>query len=821
MPRIRSIRPEIKYFPPELIKKLECISSYPLTLLEASSGFGKTTALLNFFETGLPETAVVYKHEFTDNGIQEAWKQFCGLIARFDEGSAGKLLAAGIPAADTLPDIRCIIRSLSCRKETYLFLDDFQEWKLPHPCEFLSVLSEQNAGDLHIVAAAHPYSRQEHENLMRSRRLWLLQEEDLAFSREDTERYFRQAGLPLSGAQLDEVMELTGGWIMALYLQLDSLIRKGGFEQGGMENLMKKTFWGRLSEEEKDLLLKVSVFPSFTLSQAAAFSGLPLDKTEDRLREKHFFVRYDKEEGCYHMHMQLKKLLKSKFALLPEAWQKEICLKAGELAWNEGDRINTLRFYYYAGAWEKLLSLPFTSYEITDVIDETTAPMILNLLERTPHEIKARYPGALVPLIFVLFFLGKQKELLRYTDELNEIIRESSFPEREKNALLGELELLLSFMEYNRIEEMSKRHRKSWELLGGPAALIDAKSTWTFGSPSVLYMLWREEGELDRELAQMDECMPFYNRLTRGHGTGAELVMRAEAHLHRGETERAEMLCHRAVITAESQNQSSISLCGVFTLARLAILKGDRRMLEENRLALKNMLRYNMEDLCRNTYALADGYLSLLSGRQDQVEPWLAEGRIGSSRLVIMVQPFAYIIYGRLLIQKKEYLKLLGISEYILEISSVFPNLLPQVYLRIYRAQAFQGIKKQKEAISQLKEALKLALPDRIFLPFSENYEEIKRLLADTGCPEAAMGKIAVLAQKLAEGVDALERKQTELTPCEREVLRLLMKDMTNRQIAAELYISFSTVKKEVSSILKKLGVSSREMLKAEKPKNK
>lgn len=40
--------------------------------------------------------------------------------------------------------------------------------------------------------------------------------------------------------------------------------------------------------------------------------------------------------------------------------------------------MNTLRFYYSAGAWEKLLSLPLTSYELADVIDETTTPMILD-----------------------------------------------------------------------------------------------------------------------------------------------------------------------------------------------------------------------------------------------------------------------------------------------------------------------------------------------------------------------------------------------------------------------------------------------------------
>ena len=33
-----------------------------------------------------------------------------------------------------------------------------------------------------------------------------------AFSREDTDAYYREAGLPLTGVQLEEVMRLTDGW---------------------------------------------------------------------------------------------------------------------------------------------------------------------------------------------------------------------------------------------------------------------------------------------------------------------------------------------------------------------------------------------------------------------------------------------------------------------------------------------------------------------------------------------------------------------------------------------------------------------------------
>ncbi|WP_116126067.1 helix-turn-helix transcriptional regulator [Lewinella sp. IMCC34183] len=54
-----------------------------------------------------------------------------------------------------------------------------------------------------------------------------------------------------------------------------------------------------------------------------------------------------------------------------------------------------------------------------------------------------------------------------------------------------------------------------------------------------------------------------------------------------------------------------------------------------------------------------------------------------------------------------------------------------------------------------------------------------------------------------------------ELSPKEREVAALIAVGHTNKEVAAELYVSVSTVKTHLNSIYRKLGVSSREQLKA------
>jgi DNA-binding NarL/FixJ family response regulator len=57
---------------------------------------------------------------------------------------------------------------------------------------------------------------------------------------------------------------------------------------------------------------------------------------------------------------------------------------------------------------------------------------------------------------------------------------------------------------------------------------------------------------------------------------------------------------------------------------------------------------------------------------------------------------------------------------------------------------------------------------------------------------------------------NSLQSQFSGLTAREIEVLRLIAAGMTNNQIAAELYVAESTVKKHASRVMKKMGVSSR-----------
>ena len=76
--------------------------------------------------------------------------------------------------------------------------------------------------------------------------------------------------------------------------------------------------------------------------------------------------------------------------------------------------------------------------------------------------------------------------------------------------------------------------------------------------------------------------------------------------------------------------------------------------------------------------------------------------------------------------------------------------------------------------------------------------------------PEAAAVVMARVAGEAAEPPQPEHPDLDRLTPREREVLASLGRGLSNRQLAAELFVSEKTVKTHVSSVLAKLRVSDR-----------
>jgi len=95
------------------------------------------------------------------------------------------------------------------------------------------------------------------------------------------------------------------------------------------------------------------------------------------------------------------------------------------------------------------------------------------------------------------------------------------------------------------------------------------------------------------------------------------------------------------------------------------------------------------------------------------------------------------------------------------------------------------------------------------FVTKSESLDNVLAAVRGAAAGEAVITP-ALLARLLPRLASRPKGRNPDLTPREREVLALIVKGGSNREIAETLYLSLDTVRNHVASILSKLGVHSK-----------
>jgi DNA-binding NarL/FixJ family response regulator len=93
------------------------------------------------------------------------------------------------------------------------------------------------------------------------------------------------------------------------------------------------------------------------------------------------------------------------------------------------------------------------------------------------------------------------------------------------------------------------------------------------------------------------------------------------------------------------------------------------------------------------------------------------------------------------------------------------------------------------------------------YIPKTHSFEEMQMAI------DMVLSGITYIPKEVLEGNQTKDDKFSRLTRRQQDVYRLLMDGMSNQEIADKLYISLSTVKMHVSTILKTAGVTSRSQL--------
>ena len=795
---------------------LRPIARCALTTVVAPMGYGKTTAI-NWFlaEKTKGGKAVAIRLSIYSEKLPMLWRsaqdafRFAGLdvLSAFD-------FPTGEAAATLVLEELC--RAFSSGKTAYyLFLDDFHLLRDERAVRFICRISARLPENAHLIVASRDRFLPAGEIVRLGGNLHQIGMEHLRLNHTELAVYAHRCGAELSEQQLEALLRSSEGWFSAIYLNLRALSERGRLPDASSDifEMFTAAMIDPLPPGRQEFLAVMGLADEFTAEMARFVTENPeTDAIIQDLTCQNAFVTRLPDSQRYRFHHMMKECALRKFRTLPE--QSQICYwnRFGSWYGAQGQYLHALSAYRMSGNSDAALTI--IEKDAGNLLSALHPEELLERLNACPEEVLTRHPTAILVLMRRLFTWRQIPKMLQLKVLLEQAIAESpDMPEEERGNLLGECDLIMSFLMYNDITKMSQLHRSASRQMSRPAVTIQAGSSWTFGSPSVLMMYYRAPGELQKETHEMHECMPHYYRITNGHGLGAELVMDAEASFMQGKLREAEIGLERARAAIVGSRQENMALCCDFLELRL-LRSGGRRRLDVKARAEALLARHDVVLL--NMFESILAYYYALLQEAEKIPDVFRLHRLDTVNYFAPGKPMMELIENQVYLAQGEFPRVIGRSEPLLSGCESLHYALVALHIRLQTASAYEALGNRAMARKLLVRALEDAEPDGFVLPFAENapylmnhYSALSRELETPFAASVCELSERWLSRQQTSGsrqepIEALR----ELSERERSVAQLMALRKTNREIAETLFLSEGTVKQYINRIYSKLQLT-------------
>ena len=795
---------------------LRPIARCALTTVVAPMGYGKTTAI-NWFlaEKTKGGKAVAIRMSIYSEKLPMLWRsaqdafRFAGLdvLSAFD-------FPTGEAAATLVLEELC--RAFSSGKTAYyLFLDDFHLLRDERAVRFICRISARLPENAHLIVASRDRFLPAGEIVRLGGNLHQIGMEHLRLNHTELAVYAHRCGAELSEQQLEALLRSSEGWFSAIYLNLRALSERGRLPDASSDifEMFTAAMIDPLPPGRQEFLAVMGLADEFTAEMARFVTENPeTDAIIQDLTCQNAFVTRLPDSQRYRFHHMMKECALRKFRTLPE--QSQICYwnRFGSWYGAQGQYLHALGAYGRSGNSDAALTI--IEKDAGNLLSALHPEELLERLNACPEEVLTRHPTAILVLMRRLFTWRQIPKMLQLKALLERAIAESpDMPEEERGNLLGECDLIMSFLMYNDITKMSELHRSASRQMSRPAVTIQAGSSWTFGSPSVLMMYYRAPGELQKETREMHECMPHYYRITNGHGLGAELVMDAEASFMQGKLHEAEIGLARARAAIAGSGQENMALCCDFLELRL-LGSGGRRRLDVKARAEALLARHDVVLL--NMFESILAYYYALLQEAEKIPDVFRLHRFDTVNYFAPGKPMMELIENQVYLAQGEFPRVIGRSEPLLSGCESLHYALVALHIRLQTASAYEALGNRAMARKLLVRALEDAEPDGFVLPFAENapylmnhYSALSRELETPFAASVCELSERWLSRQQTSGsrqepIEALR----ELSESERSVAQLMALRKTNREIAETLFLSEGTVKQYINRIYSKLQLT-------------
>ncbi|QBD83268.1 hypothetical protein EPA93_47825 [Ktedonosporobacter rubrisoli] len=749
-----------------------------------------------------------------------------------------------------------------------LVLEDYHLITTPLIHETVSKLLEHLPSNFHVIIITRSDPPLPLARLRAQGNSIEIQADEIRFSLQDTQAFLQHA-LPFS-LTLEVVQHLerrTEGWIAGLRLLTFTLQRYSSPQEieeflvsfaGNHRHILEYFVSEVLNTQPQKLqtfLLKTSILTCLTGSLCNAVT-----ESDDGsqllgiLEQANLFVQPLHSQGdWYRYHALFAEALQHEARRQLGAKTLKLCYsRASEWYEHHGMFNEAIETALSAGQFSRIYTLIEKGFKQFSFTTTGELHTLKRWLEQIPEENIAQFPGLLLlSAIVMLFTQGQLKRGRTLEARIIALLQkaEQAWQESGNIARIGETLALHALVIVLCSGDM---------LQAGPLArqaltyLPTEEQTYRGISLGILGEYERLSGQLNSARQTLLQAYALNTNAGDRHAAGAALFCLGKVNLHQGELRQASEFFQRVLAqagddlsdqfeallglaeiayewnqlkTAEQQAQQALELSKAIapesrhlraSLLLISILhaRGEASLAQEQLLALIAQASISPV-LPRKLYTYL-ARLRLFTNDMSVTTDWLTTHLPADDSISCQQKEREQLLKARVFLAHKQFSKAQSLLERCLADAQQDMRVHTALQIQLLQAQVLLAQGQLPQATQTFKSCLKQAQSEGYCRLFLDEGEPIKTLLHAT-LPSLNEDSLFAYARRInlafADPLAEMSSQPTSreiLSPQEQRVLQLLAMGHSKPNIADELIVSINTVKTQVKSIYRKLGVSSR-----------
>lgn len=842
---IPSVRPQ-RVMRPNLVVKLNQGLQKKLILVAAPAGYGKTTMVVEWLEkfpSDFPYTWVAI-----DEGDNDPRRFLTYLIAAMERIQVGfrdavqTLLNAPQPPPDEVFLTILINEMTAFSRPFVLILDDYYFIQTLAVHKQIAFLLEHQPTNMHLVLITREDPLLPIARLRAQGQILEIHQEDLRFSPAETNEFLHEImKLPIPAEDIATLGNRTEGWIAGLSLAAISMQGREdlkGFIQAFsgssrfiLDYLMEEVF-EQQAPEMQDFLLKTSILRRLSGPLCAAVTHQANSQALLEILEKNnlFIVSLDQSCTWYRYHHLFADLLQHRLRIAYSGEINPLHLLASHWFAAEGSIEDAIQHALAAQAWDEAVRL--IGQVIGGLLNRGELATAISWFQQLPKAVLLESPSLGLSYTWALLISGRYKEAETLLDHFEAIGQSDPL-------LLGQVANAQAFAaraagDNQRLIDKSKQ---------ALALMQDGELASRCLLSLNLGLGYWHEGRLEELGPALDEAEFLAEQISNDYARLTAKIFRARTLASQGSLRRAEAMLQ---ILVQGNAAMPILALAHYDLAciyqewaedeqawthltkGLEICKhsGNREFENAGRLqkTLFWLAQGNIKAALveiREARALASEFHSITQARNlaGQALVALSQGNLTAARQWSEQMPkngdphslyrFADLTLARLLLAEGRPQaadeQLTRLDEKALKGGWGYAR----IAILTLRAIAAET---QPTALAFLEEALRLARPEGFLRTFTEAGSKLVPLLQEAARRSPTPEYIGEILAACPSG----SHQKTHLimveplSERELEVLRLVTAGLSNREIAARLFVSPNTVKSHIHNICGKLDARNR-----------